>query len=113
MGPKESGRCTVNSARRTVEQLDIAAEETLCSLLLRGYYEMWQQKQDLREAEERLQKQIEELRKDIWKLDERVDRLNQRIDSLVKWMVGLLASIWLTLVALLLPIILKTLGIIG
>ena len=35
------------------------------------------------------------------------------IDGLVKWMVGLLASIWLTLIALLPPIIIKTLGIVG
>ena len=86
--------------------LDIATEETLRLLLLEGLLRDVATKQDLREVEERLQKQIEELRKDIWKL-------NERMDSLIKWVVGLLASIWLTLIALLLPIILKTLGIIG
>ena len=59
----------------------------------------------MREVEERLQKQMEELRRDLWKL-------NEKIDSLVKWMVGLLASIWLTLV-ILLPVILKMLEMVG
>lgn len=92
--------------------LDIATEETLRLLLLEGLLRDVATKQDLREVEERLQKQIEGLRKDIRKLDERVDRLNQRIDGLVKWMVGLLASIWLTLV-ILLPVILKMLEMVG
>jgi len=86
--------------------LDIATEETLRLLLLEGLLRDVSTKRDLREVEERLQKQIEELKKGLWKL-------NERMDSLIKWVVGLLASIWLTLIALLLPIILKTLGIIG
>ena len=86
--------------------LDIATEETLRLLLLESLLRDVSTKRDLREVEERLQKQMEELRKDLWKL-------NERIDSLVKWMVGLLASIWLTLVVLLLPVILKMLEIVG
>ncbi|AEM38306.1 hypothetical protein Pyrfu_0435 [Pyrolobus fumarii 1A] len=104
--------------------LDIATEETLRSLLLEGLLRDVATKQDLekvrremremeerlkremREVEERLQRQMEELRKGIW-------RLEDRMDNLVKWMVGLLASIWLTLVALLLPVVLKMLGLIG
>ena len=86
--------------------LDIATEETLRLLLLEGLLRDVSTKRDLRGVEERLQKQIEELKKGLWKL-------NERMDSLIKWVVGLLASIWLTLIALLLPIILKTLGIIG
>jgi len=86
--------------------LDIATEETLRLLLLEGLLRDVATKRDLREVEERLQKQMEELRRDLWKL-------NERIDGLVKWMVGLLASIWLTLVVLLLPVILKMLEIVG
>lgn len=85
--------------------LDIATEETLRLLLLESLLRDVSTKRDLREVEERLQKQMEELRRDLWKL-------NERIDSLVKWMVGLLASIWLTLV-ILLPVILKMLEMVG
>lgn len=86
--------------------LDIATEETLRLLLLESLLRDVSTKRDLREVEERLQKQMEELRRDLWKL-------NERIDSLVKWMVGLLASIWLTLVVLLSPVILKMLEMVG
>jgi len=85
--------------------LDIATEETLRLLLLESLLRDVSTKRDLREVEERLQKQMEELRRDLWKL-------NEKIDSLVKWMVGLLASIWLTLV-ILLPVILKMLEMVG
>jgi len=80
--------------------IDIATEKTPRPLLLEGLLRDVATKQDLRELEERLERQIEELRREIHRLDE-------RMDSLVKWMIGLLASIWLTLIALLLPLVLK------
>lgn len=82
---------------------DIASEDGLRVLLVNAVLREVVTKEDFRRLEEGIEKLERELREDIARIDE-------RIDGLVKWVIGLLASIWATLVALLLPILLKILS---
>jgi tetrahydromethanopterin S-methyltransferase subunit B len=43
-------------------------------------------------------------------IESRLDRIESRIDSLLKWTVGLIMGMWITVMMTLLPILLKLLG---
>lgn len=48
-----------------------------------------------------------DLRRDIERLEARIKDVEQRIDSLLKWVIGLLATMWATLIATLLATTLR------
>ncbi|AEM39002.1 hypothetical protein Pyrfu_1137 [Pyrolobus fumarii 1A] len=99
--------------------LDIAAEESLRTLLLEALLREAVTKRDLKELEDRMEKRldgierrIDSVERRIKKLEEKISSVEERIVSIFKWMIGLLVTIWLTLLALLLPVIIK-LGLAG
>ena len=49
-------------------------------------------REELRALEERMDRRFAAL-------EERIDRLHERIDTLTRWMIGLLVTIWATMVA--------------
>ncbi len=61
----------------------IASDESLRSLLLEALLREAATKDDIARLEQRL--------------GERIDRLEERMDSLIKWIIGLLVTIWGTI----------------
>ncbi len=88
---------------------DIASEPHLRSLLLEGLLREVATKEDLEKLREELRREFNE-RLDA--LERRIERLEERLDSMLKWMIGLQVTTWLTLVALLLPVVLKLLSLV-
>ena len=70
------------AAKKLAKRLaaDIASEESLRSLLLEALLREAATKDDIARLEQRL--------------GERIDRLEERMDSLIKWIIGLLVTIW-------------------
>ena len=64
----------------------------------------------MRRLEERLERRMVELHEEMVRLNERADRLYGQMQGFTKWIIGLLASIRLTLVALLLPVLVRLVG---
>ena len=55
----------------------------------------------------RLHREIEGLREGIGRLDTRIDEINKRIDSNFRWTIGLVLGTWASMMAILIPILLK------
>lgn len=70
------------AAKKLAKRLaaDIASEGSLRSLLLEALLREAATKDDIARLEQRL--------------GERIDRLEERMDSLIKWIIGLLVTIW-------------------
>ena len=96
------------AAKRLARRLaaDIASEEQLRNLLLEGLLREAATKEDLEKLEERINARIDRLEESVnsrmdkleERLNKRIDMLNARIDGLLKWVIGLLATIWGTIV---------------
>ncbi|RUM46730.1 MAG: hypothetical protein DSY37_04585 [Hyperthermus sp.] len=76
--------------------LGVVRDSTAAALVLEALLEKAATREDLEKLEERLERRIGEV--------------SRRIDNLTKWIVGLLATIWATLAAILIPIALSMLG---
>ncbi len=74
---------------------EVYSDQELRTATINALYRDIVTKEDLAELRE-------ELREDIRRLEERINRVEARIDSLVKWVIGMLATMWVTLVAALL-----------
>ena len=87
------------AAEKLVRRLsvELVRDSTAAALVLEALREKAATKEDLERLERRIEKRIENI-------EARIDELNRRIDNLTKWMIGLLASIWATLAAILIPI---------
>ena len=87
------------AAEKLVRRLsvELVRDSTAAALVLEALLEKAATKEDLERLERRIEKRIENI-------EARIDELNRRIDNLTKWMIGLLASIWATLAAILIPI---------
>ena len=85
-------------ARRLARRIaaDIVSEEQLRALLVDALVREAATRRDLERLGDRLEERIK-------RLEERMDRmyvdLNRRLDTLTRWMIGLLATIWATLLA--------------
>ena len=77
------------AAKRLAKRLaaDIASEESLRGLLLEALLRGAATKDDIAKLEQRLGQRMD-------KLERRIDRLEERMDSLIKWIIGLLVTIW-------------------
>jgi len=53
---------------------------------------------------------LEQMDKRLNHLESNMINLNKRIDSLFKWLIGLILGMWTTIMATLVPILLKILG---
>ena len=86
------------AAKRLAQRLaaDLASEEQLRTLLLEALLHEAATKEDLERLEERLSARIDRLED---QLRSEIHHLEERMDSLMKWMIGLLATIWGTLLA--------------
>lgn len=100
-------------ARRLARKLaaDIVSEEHLRTLLLEGLVREAATRQDLGKLEQRIEHIGERMatREDIVRLEQRIDHLESRMDTLIKWIIGLLVTIWGT-VAVIGLAMLKTLA---
>ncbi len=81
---------------------EIALDPELRAIIVKEVAGELVTKKDLKETEERLERKIEEVRKE---LDARIDELRKEINelrnqfiSLTKWMIGLMASMWISIV---------------
>ena len=94
------------AAEKLVRRLsvEIVRDSTAAALVLEALLEKAATKEDLERLERRIEKRIEGIEYRMGRVEARIDELNRRIDSLTKWMIGLLASIWATLAAILIPI---------
>ena len=86
------------AAEKLVRRLSVGVvrDSTAAALVLEALLEKAATKEDLEKLEERLER--------------RIDEVNRRIDNLTKWMIRLLATIWATLAAILIPMVLRLLG---
>ena len=73
------------AAKRLAKRLaaDIASDESLRGLLLEALLREAATKDDIARLERRIDR-----------IDQRIDRLEERMDSLIKWIIGLLVTIW-------------------
>jgi len=71
---------------------EIASDPELRALVVQAVLKDVATKEDLKALEERLERQMSELRQDI-------RELNRRFDTMLKWIIGMLVTMWITIVA--------------
>ena len=82
---------------------ELAKEPEARALIIEGVLKDVATKEDLEKAKLELKEEIRrvesELRQDVRRLDSRIDQLNQRFDTMLKWIIGMLVTMWITIVA--------------
>ncbi len=88
---------------------EIAGDEQLRGMLLEAMLREVATRRDLAELKADLETRLDHLEDLLEKtraeLNSRIDAVNQRIDSMMRWMIGLLVTIWATLAAFLAPLL--------
>jgi len=95
---------------RIVEERKITTEDCLVLGILRIHREMGGLHGDiagLRGEIERIHKRIDETNRRIDEMNKRIDETNRRIESNFKWTIGMILGTWASLLAILIPILLK------
>ena len=95
---------------RIVEERKITTEDCLVLGILRIHREMGGLHGDiasLRGEIERIHKRIDETNKRIDEMNKRIDETNRRIKSNFRWTIGMILGTWASLLAILIPILLK------
>jgi len=88
---------------------EIASGEQLRGMLLEAMLREAATRRDLAELKADLETRLDHLEDLLEKaraeLNTRIGAVNQRIDSIMRWVIGLLVTIWATLVAFLAPLL--------
>jgi len=88
---------------RIVEERKITTDDCLVLGILRLHREIG----GLHREIGGLHREIEGLHGEIGRLDRRIDVINKRIDSNFRWTISLILGMWVSMIALLIPILLK------
>jgi len=88
---------------RIVEERKITTDDCLVLGILRLHREIG----GLHREIGGLHKRIDDTNKRIDDTNKRIDEINKRIDSNFKWTVGLILGMWASMIAILIPMLLK------